>query len=1338
MQSLWLYDIDQYPDPIYLPYLHIQKENQPDRQLRRLIDSFEIFLKFIVFTTLQEISKNPKLIKNISRVTIGQWIEPSLGTWQNCMDFIIKYCNQMESQIFSELLIFYNKVRDMISKLVNFRNRYVHDKLQNIEIIQDYFRQYINIYNSILKNGIFLKSYSLYANEDNHVIIRDINKDASYCCLYPLFLMKNNEYYLFKDAKLYRKRKITYDSIVDLPAFATDETYDDFIKTFPLKESGYFLPSQWHYKVLGNIIGRENDALQIRADIKHMEEKRQLGGTILVVGGPGVGKTSFSFYLAEALKDNYFCIQTFFNGNDKTTLSIENFYDEIHNALLQYRLIKNCPPPEFSPLSVRKSIAEQLQDAIIHAKSAGKNILLLIDGLDEAINNGARDCLDAIPRLLPKGCYGVFFSRPSRDIEIWYQSLPDLGRLVRTLEPLSEDATRQFLEQVIPWPILSQNPTIVKRAYEASRGHPIYLKHLAESLLEGKQDYDLLNLPLGMKARYDQIFSRIIQFPLSMEIAAVLSVSSEPLTLADIAEIFYQEEHISPGQTKIAITYLLEILHEVFTQKKEVAYQLFHISAAEYIQTQYPILIEKAETKILEWQCKDKEKLSSLLKSISTKEKNFDAYRLLIPFISRRLASREILIKKFLSSKDSYPNFQILFEMSKKEKNRVYSQLALDVLRRLADIDPSSFTNKAIYLAKRYPDEIELFKLTIDVLLKTDLEEENKRTLLNIISDRFRNGEKNITFFQLESLIINLIRLENGFGLLLDIVWHILPFSIINREKEQRFYSYMINNIILSSAWNSFVSLIRSIDKATKLIKHDDYIRIKLTKSFFYTTRLFRFWLSNPKFQIKTLVFLIRNIFQVKPFFRSISASSDLIIKAFPLIFTIRDQPALAPDSLEKIQKIESFIRLFAHKLSPYEGEDIISACEKELTKTDGGDVPKNIIYIIIKLLFKKYLKDMFNYSHPGLEAIINYEQKDINRIKKALPLLSPTSSIEMKHEIILNEMLYQADAFNNYLAMLVIIIHNQTEFEKGKRILERMINKNSQDTLKSFRATQRLKLYRQAISIFSYVFRRIENEELAAKVAQFVHQLLSLLKNELRLDREMRKIFTGITIFGQNDPFYPLLPLGIYYSGRLGPENSHELYLNLITEWISFAKEMEILDSELKLYGRVVSELIPLSYFAPDFALEIAIALTNSTFRDTEREALRNVINFIELIAPGRIEKLIKRRMTGQYPGSLNVFELISACRDISSPQYGIKDFFRAIHVFAWHECITTIMIHYPRISNIVINCLNENLQVGMNINQILLELGFRLWKDFVSPEVMRNLCIFLGAEKVYKARIL
>jgi len=1349
-------NIDDYPSPVRLSYQALQHESGPAYvNLRRLLDCFECLVKFLSVSAMQSLMSSPEARERITPGLTGKLIKPPLGIWTGLLDHLAKEIADQGNCFFEELATFhggkqtsglpllrekveipeirstpfdFRNVKPALQEFVNIRNWYAHSPVPETAICEEHLRILAKIYNKLLYQASFLKNYRISEPSGDYKIYLE-KEDGGSCCLSPMLIQHNSEHLFFRDAQLYRKGKLTYQSYVNIHTLVTNLTFNEFKMFYALVRADGKMHLAHRSPPASEVFGRENDLARLLQRLNEGISKR-----LLITGFPGIGKSAFSTYVRENIStDEYICINLHFDANDQQTLRLEFMYREIMAGLQKNKLIRPTYPADYTPHEVKLKLAEILNQAVSRL-SLNRKILLIIDGLDEAVNHGSGDCLEVIPEEPPDNCLIVMLSRPVEQVRRWWLKEHEMGNFPIELGPLKENAVRNLLEEAIPWPVLHRDRNIVYRAINASYGHPLYLKHLIEDILEGKEDPELKGLPAGMEAFYLKIFNRLSSTSLALDMACVLAVSAEPLNRDELAVILGHDPEIQKHKLDVALEALLEVLHEFSCEDRGTAYHFFHLSVSEYVLKVYPHRVKKAEKLILAWQCPGSSELLENLDNLRSGRMLKATCNSLVPSAMNRIASREILTQYFVSLDHQHQALQTLFHLAERQKKPVFKTFAVDILKRLLSSQPEAFSQKLTELILIRPDDIELYRLAIEAMIKKSLEFRTKSELIRMVGFRLFQGKKNETFHLLINATASLARYPEGFPVFLEIIWSILPFQEIRGADEAELLACLSKELGSDGSGLEFMQRFRETDRSFKILKGGEK-PVRLTCRFALIFMISpRLWIPAATMAAKGISLCVKYRQDLIPALRSGLICADLLLQAVPLIFTLRDRPALTAEGVKNIIAMEKFIRNIVHRLSLPQAPNLIDLLEKEIRSSQENVFTTGLLFFSVVTFLRPHLRDMFNYSSPGLEAVINYNKEDVELVRESLPLLLQNTPITSTYENNLTQMLQKEDAFNNYFAMVSIIIHSERNFLVCRRILNRMLepHPSGSKVRSQVKARQRLKIYRQAISIFSYIFRRIEdNIKLADRASDYLFSLNNSLLQELDDDRKMRNLFSCYTIFGQEDPFNPLLPMGIYCSGRLVSPEREQIYNNNLHKWLEYAKKWDLEENKkITYFKRVVFELVPLSYFSPEFAVEQSLILYQK-YRDTnEREAIRDVMGTINHMVPGITER-VYFHLQSYKSMDLELETIIYEIMSFRIEENQLKNLFKSMRVFAWHECITTVMVSHPKLSQRIIDGFEQSFQPGQSMYHLTTSLAESLAEFFYSPEINGDFFKVFGIEK-------
>lgn len=325
-----------------------------------------------------------------------------------------------------------------------------------------------------------------------------------------------------------------------------------------------------------DFVGREEELEEVH---KWVEAKRK--GFLLIEGPPGVGKSALLATLTKEPLSNVEIIWYFIRRSDRPTP--EYFLRNIIDALAARFSLHRAS-------GSREEMVSQLQSHLMSAGRAlsatGKKLLLIIDGLDEALAADseaavALTVLAVIPRDLPDGVLVLLSGRPRKEVTDFYdQRLNYEYKRKINLKGLGREGIRALLSKVTNKYELT--PEIVEGIERASAGNPLYMKRLTEEIIEGTREVgDVTTLPQELRGYHLRDFNRLrtISDDIVM-LLMVLAHAREPLTVEQLAGI----TGCSVNATAILRDKCLDVL-TIGKRGLDQVLSLYHDSFADYLKT---------------------------------------------------------------------------------------------------------------------------------------------------------------------------------------------------------------------------------------------------------------------------------------------------------------------------------------------------------------------------------------------------------------------------------------------------------------------------------------------------------------------------------------------------------------------------------------------------------------------------------------------------------------------------------------------------------------------------------------------------------------------------------
>lgn len=250
---------------------------------------------------------------------------------------------------------------------------------------------------------------------------------------------------------------------------------------------------------------------------------------LVVFGSPGMGKSALLAKWSEQHQD--VGARHFIREGDATTYKVEQVFSNLACQLSDRFGISWKRPNSSDPNLYRRAFDESLHKA---AKSTTGNVIIIIDGLDEAIravSNAGSDpgqsIVEWLPDItsLPDNVYLVMSCRSElKTSQNFTAKYGEDKAVCLVLGRLSTDDIRALLFEVCNKYDVIDSPTYVSEIVDRSDGSPLYVRMLTEDLLEGRITFgNLNNLPHGVTAFFERILLRIENVGRSVD-----AISTEP------------------------------------------------------------------------------------------------------------------------------------------------------------------------------------------------------------------------------------------------------------------------------------------------------------------------------------------------------------------------------------------------------------------------------------------------------------------------------------------------------------------------------------------------------------------------------------------------------------------------------------------------------------------------------------------------------------------------------------------------------------------------------------------------------------------------------------------
>ncbi len=268
--------------------------------------------------------------------------------------------------------------------------------------------------------------------------------------------------------------------------------------------------------------------------IEEAKKELQNKGTLLIIGGPGAGKTYFLGMLAEELGAIYVSLK------NKTTQQVCSY---LANKLSMRR---NHP--------LQNHLSEEDARAALQAEMANNSAILFIDDVDQ--NPVVTKALFGLHFF---NCQSIFAARSEN--AVLFQGVPKFE-----ISPLSLEEVEKILElQEIKLP-----PGELQRLYSASEGNPLYIYYFTQNQVSP--------LPEGLYDYQDSLWQQLSS--LQKEIMNILAHSFSNLNLADLHALLNSQQLVTktPMETKQILNSTIPLIRQT-----EGHYEFFHTCFKDHV-----------------------------------------------------------------------------------------------------------------------------------------------------------------------------------------------------------------------------------------------------------------------------------------------------------------------------------------------------------------------------------------------------------------------------------------------------------------------------------------------------------------------------------------------------------------------------------------------------------------------------------------------------------------------------------------------------------------------------------------------------------------------------------
>lgn len=250
----------------------------------------------------------------------------------------------------------------------------------------------------------------------------------------------------------------------------------------------------------------------VKSFIRHQDQK-----VLLLLGGPGTGKTAFSVWLSHGELSGHIAAWHLCQYNDKRTCSLRNaiksiaFYladriKEYYDILDVPTLDKTIDEPNIDAGTLFKALILEPVKKIVTQEQTW---VILIDALDEISSENTNELAATLSRYakeLPSWLKFVVTSRNDPKVTTY---LNDISTIVdldsESLVKKSEQDVVRYVDQII-----GQDSPQNQQVLQNSGNNFLFAQLLCETI-KNKPDYNLAKLPVGINGYYTDYMNRYIK-----------------------------------------------------------------------------------------------------------------------------------------------------------------------------------------------------------------------------------------------------------------------------------------------------------------------------------------------------------------------------------------------------------------------------------------------------------------------------------------------------------------------------------------------------------------------------------------------------------------------------------------------------------------------------------------------------------------------------------------------------------------------------------------------------------------------------------------------------------
>ena len=276
----------------------------------------------------------------------------------------------------------------------------------------------------------------------------------------------------------------------------------------------------------------------------------------IITGEAGMGKSVIAAIICERMNQHFGGCH-FFSYNDfryrDPKIFLQSLAVQLCNVLPMYKdtlidqLSRNIGSQDINEINIESLFTLLLKEPLEHLSPQRKNILFVIDGVDESCDSEARsDLVDLIAThlvKLPKFIRLLITTRPEKNIVAKFEPLKPF--FLEKSDKNNIEDLRKFFKNKLSIENLSTE--IFYKLLSRSDGNMLYASFLFKILREKNNDEDIKNLPIGLTHVFEMYFKRLetecktvlnINEDTFLSLLSAMVASRKPLPLDFVVSIF--------------------------------------------------------------------------------------------------------------------------------------------------------------------------------------------------------------------------------------------------------------------------------------------------------------------------------------------------------------------------------------------------------------------------------------------------------------------------------------------------------------------------------------------------------------------------------------------------------------------------------------------------------------------------------------------------------------------------------------------------------------------------------------------------------------------------------